>query len=169
MDTINIYINNKFLRFRLFWKDINQPQSYGSLNKLYSNKCLLYAKEPTLQHGFNAANYNLIQVHGAEISSKTCHLIGWAIFPFLALQTQINLLLAALKLCCKAGSFPYNKHVFEDKKYGSNKISRAISIWAKQILNPQKVSCQNHILSFHQTLSYKDSCSIPVFTCNHYF
>ena len=30
-----------------------------------SNKCLIYAKESALQHGFNAASDKLVQVHGA--------------------------------------------------------------------------------------------------------
>ena len=37
---------------------------------LSSHKDLFYAKDPALQHGFNAANDNLIQVHWTEISKK---------------------------------------------------------------------------------------------------
>jgi hypothetical protein len=91
----------------------------------------------------------------------------------LALQTRSNLSIASLKLCCLAGSFEYNKPIFEDKKNltlrEADKIAHVISSWVKifvfkflmngltfvyiykQVFQ-QKLSCQTHFWSFHHTL-----------------
>ena len=59
---------------------------------------LLYAKEPAWKHGSNAENNKLIRVRGREISSK-----------------RFNLLFAALKPCCKAGSINPNLKIKNHK------------------------------------------------------
>ena len=97
------------------------PDCHECPDILSSNKCLLYAIEQALRHGFNAANNVLIRVHGADLSYKTSDIWDLVrqffkrIVVYLTPRTWINLALAAMKLCWKAGSFPYNMRFFEDK------------------------------------------------------
>ena len=80
---INISNLSKIEEDKLLWKLYLPPT--GS-KKLSSKKGLLYATNPTLQQGFNAAINKLIQVHGAEISSEK-----------LDQPNQFNSLITALK------------------------------------------------------------------------
>ena len=71
---------------------------------------LLYSKEPALQHDSNKAICKLIRGCELEISSPNQTVNFWHFSEdILAPRPRINLSIASLESCCKAGSFEYNK------------------------------------------------------------
>jgi hypothetical protein len=80
-------------------------------------------------------------------------------YPYNPPETRINLPIASLKLCCLAGSFKYNKPIFEDKTKctlrGANKfvVNGLTFVYIKTGFTT-KNELSNSFWSFNPTLNY---------------